>query len=93
MRVELEVGERHHLSAEVRDAGGELLDRTVVFFSRSRQSLSVDATGEVRALRPGDHVVVALVPKNVEDEPRRLSAERRDEPNPGLLCLRVLGVG
>ncbi|MDX1383100.1 MAG: hypothetical protein R3190_05605 [Thermoanaerobaculia bacterium] len=62
LRLELEVGEKRRLRYEIRDRLGEPVAGTVVFYSRSRQGVTVDATGEVVALRPGEHSVVALVP-------------------------------
>ncbi len=69
--VELEVGDTLVLSAEVLDARGEALDRTVVFYSRRRRSVGVNPAGVVEAYRPGEHTVVAMVPKDPEDNDRR----------------------
>jgi hypothetical protein len=62
-RLSLEVGEHAVLESVVHDSLGETIDTQVVYYSRSRQSVAVSATGEVRALRPGVHTVVALVPR------------------------------
>ena len=67
----LKVGESASLKATVRNRSGEIVEATVVFFSRSRQNVGVNAAGFVQAYRPGSFEVVALVPKNPDDEPRR----------------------
>ncbi len=72
--VELEVGETLTLSAEVRDADGEPMDRTVVYFSRQRRFVGVNPAGIVEAHRPGEHTLIAMVPKDAE------AADRRAEP-------------
>ena len=71
LALTLEVGEQTKLSFSVRDGAGDVIDKPVVFYSRSRQSVSVSAAGDVEALRPGEHVLVALVPKDPDAEPRR----------------------
>ena len=53
--VELEVGDSLTLQSEVRDAEGNPMDRTVVFFSRRRRSVGVNPAGIVEAYRPGEH--------------------------------------
>ncbi len=72
--VTLEVGERLTLEAEVRDGEGNPMDRTVVFYSRQRRFVGVNPAGIVEAYRPGDHTLVAMVPKDPE------AADRRAEP-------------
>ena len=69
--VELEVGDSLTLEAEVRDAEGNPMDRTVVFFSRRRRSVGVNPAGIVEAYRPGEHTLIAMVPKDPEDTSRR----------------------
>ena len=59
----LRVGEKATLTATVRDAAGNVLEREVFFFSQSRRALSVDTTtGEVEALRPGSYFITVRVP-------------------------------
>ncbi|MDX1389447.1 MAG: hypothetical protein R3344_09680, partial [Acidobacteriota bacterium] len=70
----LEVGERATLTATVRDADGNSLDRPVVFYSRRRRSVSVNPAGHVEAYRPGEHVLVAMVPTDPDDLDRRADA-------------------
>lgn len=70
----LEVGETATLTATVEDANGNAVDRAVVFYSRRRRSVSVNPAGQVEAYRPGEHVLVAMVPKNPEDLDRRADA-------------------
>ena len=77
--LKLEVGEQAKVEATVKDASGRTLDTRVVFFSRQRQSLTVNARGEVEALRPGTHTLIALVPKHPGDDPRRAEAHLRQE--------------
>ncbi len=70
----LEVGETATLTATVKDADGNAVDRTIVFYSRRRRSVSVNPAGYVEAYRPGEHVLVAMVPKDPEDLDRRADA-------------------
>ena len=59
----LALGEKATLTATVKDADGNVIDRPVLFFSQARRSVSVTAaTGEVEALRPGEFFVMARVP-------------------------------
>ncbi len=67
----LEVGETATLAAEVRDGEGNAMDRTVVFFSRQRRFVGVNPAGVVEAHRPGEHTLIAMVPKDPEDTDRR----------------------
>ena len=67
----LEVGATASLAAEVRDADGNPLERTVVFYSRSRRFVGVNPAGIVEAHRPGEHTLVAMVPKDPEHTDRR----------------------
>ncbi len=69
--VELEVGDSLTLAAEVRDADGATMDRTVVFYSRRRRAVGVNPAGIVEAYRPGEHTLIAMVPKDPEDTDRR----------------------
>ena len=59
----LQVGEKASLTATVRDTSGNAVNTPVVFYSRSRQSVSVNAGGRVEAYRPGNFVLIALVPR------------------------------
>ena len=68
----LEVGNTSTLSALVTDASGQSIDdATVVYYSRARRSVGVNPTGRVEAYRPGEFVIVALVPTDPEASPRR----------------------
>ena len=49
----LEVGTTAELTATVRDAAGNTLERGVVFFSRARRYVGVNPAGMVEAHRPG----------------------------------------
>ncbi len=69
--VELEVGETLTLAAEVRDADGMAIERSVVFYSRARRAVGVNPAGIVEAYRPGTHTLIAMVPKDPEDLHRR----------------------
>ena len=72
--LRLEVGDSTTLTATVTDAAGEVIDATVVFYSRARRSVGVNPVGEVEAYRPGEFVIVALIPRDPEDRPRRAEA-------------------
>ena len=92
--VELEVGDTLTLEAEVRDADGNAMDRTVVFFSRRRRSVGVNPAGIVEAYRPGEHTLIAMVPKDPEDLDRRAEPAVRVEipvtiPNPPVAAVSV----
>lgn len=78
-RLVLEVGSRAKLKAVVRASAGRVLDTTVVFLSLSRQSASVNSAGEVAALRPGQHIIVVLVPKDPRSAESILRREIRVE--------------
>ena len=67
----LEVGATASLAAEVRDSDGNALERTVVFYSRRRRFVGVNPAGIVEAHRPGEHTLVAMVPKDPEHTDRR----------------------
>ena len=76
----LEVGETRILKATVRDANGhEVEDATVVFYSRTRQSVEVSREGRVDAHRPGSFTLVALVPRDAADTGARPAAVVRVE--------------
>ncbi len=72
--LNLEVGEKATLTATVKDADGNIVDRRVVFYSRRRRSAGVNPAGQVEAYRPGEHVLVAMLPKDPEDLDRRADA-------------------
>ena len=79
-QVTLAVGEKTTLVATVRDADGDLVsDPTILFYSRSRRSVSVSRSGEVEAHRAGEFTLIALVPKDPEDTGRRPDAAARVE--------------
>jgi len=59
----LEVGDSAQLSATVKDAAGNEMERGVVFFSRARRFVGVNPAGMVEAHRPGEHTLVAMVPR------------------------------
>ena len=90
----LEVGANATLEAEVRDADGNAMDRTVVFFSRSRRSVGVNPAGMVEAFRPGEHTLIAMVPRNPEHTDRRAESAVMVEipvtiPNPPVASVGV----
>ena len=90
----LEVGSTANLQAEVRDADGNAMDRTVVFFSRRRRSVGVNPAGVVEAFRPGEHTLIAMVPKDPEDTDRRAEPAVMVEipvtiPNPPVASVEV----
>ena len=62
-QLTLQVGETASLTATVRDTSGNAVDTTVVFISRARRSVGVNAAGRVEAFRPGNFVLIALVPQ------------------------------
>ena len=70
----LEVGTTAQLSATVKDADGNTLDRAVVFFSRARRYVGVNPAGMVEAHRPGERTLIAMVPQNPD------ALDRRAEP-------------
>ncbi len=94
----LEVGDKATLTATVVDEDGEPIEGVdVVFFSRNRRRLGVNPAGEVEAHGPGDVTVIALVPKEAEDEPRRAEALLRVEvevtiPNPPVESVEIVGL-
>ncbi len=67
----LKVGEKATLTAVVKDDEGAVLERKVIFYSRARRDAGVNPAGEVSAYRPGEHTIVALVPKDPKDTSRR----------------------
>ena len=90
----LEVGATASLEAEVRDGDGNAMDRTVVFFSRRRRSVGVNPAGIVEAFRPGEHTLVAMVPRDPEDTDRRAEPAVMVEipvtiPNPPVASVEV----
>ena len=70
-RLTLEVGKTAQLSAVVRDSRGREIERGVVFFSRARRHVGVNPAGLVEAHRPGEHTVVAMVPRDPDAMDRR----------------------
>ena len=59
----LPLGETATLTATVKDADGNDVDRPVVFLSLSRRAMTVNAaTGEVQAYEPGEYEILARVP-------------------------------
>ena len=79
-QLTLGVGERATLEAVVTDANGTVVDDvTVIFFSRSRRGVGVTRAGEVRAYRPGEFTLVAMVPDDPDDASRRPDARVRIE--------------
>jgi len=94
----LEVGDKANLTAIVVGADGETIEGVdVVFFSRNRRRLGVKPAGEVEAHGPGNVKVIALVPKEAEDEPRRAEALLRVEvdvtiPNPPVESVEIVGL-
>ncbi|MCY3970045.1 MAG: hypothetical protein OXG74_08930 [Acidobacteria bacterium] len=94
----LEVGDKATLTATVVGEDGEPIEGVdVVFFSRNRRRLGVNPAGEVEAHGPGEVTVIALVPKEAEDEPRRAEALLRVEvevtiPNPPVESVEIVGL-
>ena len=66
----LEIGQAAELTATILDAAGEAVDTPVMFFSRSRRSLTVDREGKVAAIKPGTFEIVVR-------ERRRRSGENQ----------------
>ena len=92
--LELEVGDSLTREAEVRDGEGNPMDRTVVFYSRRRRSVGVNPAGIVEAYRPGEHTLIAMVPKDPEDIDRRAEPAVMVEipvtiPNPPVATVEV----
>ena len=79
-QLTLEVGGTQTLTAIVRDRDGQAVeDATVVYFSRARHSVGVTRDGQVTAYRPGEFTLVALLPRDAEDDSRRPDAAVRTE--------------
>ena len=70
----VEVGKTAQLTATVKDADGNTLERGVVFFSRARRFVGVNPAGMVEAHRPGDQTLIAMVPADPD------AMDRRAEP-------------
>ena len=92
--LELEVGDKLTLEAAVRDSDGNLMERTVVFYSRRRRSVGVNPAGMVEAYQPGEHTLIAMVPKDPEDIDRRAEPAVMVEipvtiPNPPVASVEV----
>ena len=92
--LELEVGDKLTLQAAVRDSDGNPMDRTVVFYSRRRRSVGVNPAGMVEAYQPGEHTLIAMVPKDPEDIDRRAEPAVMVEipvtiPNPPVASVEV----
>jgi hypothetical protein len=93
--LHLEVGETAQLQATVRDGGEVVAGHPVVYFSRSRRNVGVDATGRVEAFGPGEFTLVALVPRDPEERPRSAEALLRVEipvtiPNPPVAAVELV---
>ncbi|MGE0042456.1 MAG: Ig-like domain-containing protein, partial [Vicinamibacterales bacterium] len=94
----LEIGKTATIAAEVKDASGAVVPgATVVYFSRSRRDVGVNAAGIVEAYRPGTFTVVALVPRDPGEDPRRAEAVVQAEitvtvPNPPVRSVTLDGV-
>jgi len=68
--LELKVGESVQLSAQVLDEDDNVIPDAQVLFFGSRLNLTVTPGGYVTAIRPGEHRVVALSPKErIEGDP------------------------
>ena len=98
--LNLKVGEKATLVATVLDDDGNIVERPVVFFSRRRRSVSINPAGNVEAYRPGEHVLIAMLPKDPEESPsaRRRTPDGRDsrhhpEPTRGLRRFRRASIG
>ncbi len=66
----LEIGSTAMLEATVKDADGNVIPAPVIFISRARRNLGVEASGEVEAYSPGEFTVVAMVPRGENFNPR-----------------------
>ena len=66
----LEIGSTAMLEATVKDADGNVIPAPVIFISRARRNLGVEASGEIEAYRPGEFTVVAMVPRGENFNPR-----------------------
>ncbi len=68
--LELKVGDSAQLEAVVKDADGNVLADAQVLFFGPRLNLDVTPSGFVKAIRPGDHRVVAVSPETrIEGDP------------------------
>ena len=63
----LDVGEKTTVTATALDDDGNAVEAPIVFISRSRRNVGVTNEGEVEAYRPGEYVIVAMVPRDGED--------------------------
>jgi hypothetical protein len=63
----LEVGQKATLTAVANGKDGKPMDVPVIFYSRARAKVTVNPLGVVEAFHPGEHVVVAMVPKFREE--------------------------
>ena len=93
-QLTLEVGEEAQLEARIVEDGVEVEGHTIVFFSRSRRNVGVNALGKVEAYGPGEFEIVALVPKDTQDPPRRAEPALRAEvlvtvPKPPIAVVTV----
>ena len=94
----LQVGDTQILTAVVRNGEGEVVeDVAVVFYSRSRRDVAVTREGVVEAFRPGEFVLVALVPADPGETRRQPEAITRVEipvtvPQPPIVEVRFLDV-
>jgi hypothetical protein len=71
----LDVGEKAKLEAVVKDAEGNVIQAPVIFISRARRNLGVQASGDVEAYRPGEYTIVAIVPQGEDFNPRNPNQE------------------
>jgi hypothetical protein len=71
----MEVGDKTKLEATVLDADGNEIPAPVIFISRSRRNLGVQATGELEAYRPGEYTIVAIVPQGEDFNPRNANQD------------------
>ena len=92
--ITVEVGETAQLMGKIMSGGEEVEGATVVYFSRARRSVGVNAVGILEAFKPGEFTVVALVPKNPEDRPGRGETLLRTQvkvtvPNPPVATVAI----
>jgi len=71
----MEVGDKTKLEATVLDADGNEIPAPVIFISRSRRNVGVQATGEVEAYRAGEYTIVAIVPQGEDFNPRNANQD------------------
>jgi hypothetical protein len=80
----IEVGGTATLTATVKDADGNVIPAPVVYITRSRRNVGVNAEGLVEAYQPGEYVVAVMVPGQGGGRGRGGRGLRGRGGNPGL---------